>query len=399
MPLVTKTFADIITFTRASTGTYFNATGTLQSAGNDVPRFDYDPSTLAPKGFLVEEQRTNSIRNNTMVGAVAGTPGTPPTNWAASTGVGITRQLVGTGTENGVTYIDYRFSGTGTVNSDTQFDQSNIIVAASGQTWAHSCFIKLQAGALTNVTVTQILAEYDSGGLFLASSTQNVTPTTAGLATQRFALTRTLNNASTAYTVATIRLASAGAIDVTLRIGLPQLEQGAFATSAIPTSTAAITRAPDLATVNTLSPWYNASAGTLYAEGTPNSPTTNSTNQATASIDDNTANNRIAMFRANTTGAYGAVVTTAGVASFSPQSGTWANGASKKMAVAYASGDQKLAYDGLLDATTGASALPVVTRLSIGMNSSSVAQFNGWLRRVIFYPRRLSNAELQTLTT
>jgi hypothetical protein len=66
MPLVNKTFSDIITFTRASTATYFDATGTLQSAAIDVPRLDYDPATLAARGLLIEEQRTNSIRNNTM---------------------------------------------------------------------------------------------------------------------------------------------------------------------------------------------------------------------------------------------------------------------------------------------------------------------------------------------
>jgi hypothetical protein len=32
-----------VTFTRASTATYFDETGVLQSAAIDVPRFDYDP--------------------------------------------------------------------------------------------------------------------------------------------------------------------------------------------------------------------------------------------------------------------------------------------------------------------------------------------------------------------
>jgi hypothetical protein len=44
---------------------------------------------------------------------------------------------------------------------------------------------------------------------------------------------------------------SAGvAIDITLRIGMPQLEQGAFATSVIPTTTATVTRATDVASIN-----------------------------------------------------------------------------------------------------------------------------------------------------
>ncbi len=47
MALVCKPFGDIITFTRASTATYFDSTGTLQSAAIDSPRLDYNPSTLA----------------------------------------------------------------------------------------------------------------------------------------------------------------------------------------------------------------------------------------------------------------------------------------------------------------------------------------------------------------
>jgi hypothetical protein len=179
--------------------------------------------------------QTNQIRNNTMQGAVAGTPGTVPTNWAVSTAAGITRQLVGVGVEDGVTYVDYRFSGTATGPSDTQFDASNFIAALSGQTWTSSAFVKLQAGSLTNVTVTQILAENNSGGGFLAASTQNITPTSAGLQTQRPSLTRTLNNASTAFTTTAIRVTSAGAIDITLRIGLPQLVQGATAGDVVQT--------------------------------------------------------------------------------------------------------------------------------------------------------------------
>jgi len=53
-----------ITFTRASSATQYNSAGTLISVGSDVARFDYDPATLAPKGLLIEEQRTNLVLNS-----------------------------------------------------------------------------------------------------------------------------------------------------------------------------------------------------------------------------------------------------------------------------------------------------------------------------------------------
>ena len=48
-----------VAFTRASTATYFDATGTLQTAAINAPRWDYDPVTLVLNGLLIEEARTN----------------------------------------------------------------------------------------------------------------------------------------------------------------------------------------------------------------------------------------------------------------------------------------------------------------------------------------------------
>ena len=49
------------TFTRASIGTFVNSAGLIEVAPADTPRFDHDPVTLAPKGLLLEEARTNAI--------------------------------------------------------------------------------------------------------------------------------------------------------------------------------------------------------------------------------------------------------------------------------------------------------------------------------------------------
>ena len=48
-----------ITFTRSSTATFVGSNGLIQTAAVNAPRFDYDPVTLAAKGLLIEEQRTN----------------------------------------------------------------------------------------------------------------------------------------------------------------------------------------------------------------------------------------------------------------------------------------------------------------------------------------------------
>jgi len=124
-----------VTFTRATTATFFNQLGVLTTANNDVPRIDYNPTTLQPQGLLVEEQRTNSIRNSTAQGAVAGTPGTVPTNWLISSDAnGIAREIIGTGVENGITYLDLKYSGTPTATAAFAAisEGTTIVVAANG---------------------------------------------------------------------------------------------------------------------------------------------------------------------------------------------------------------------------------------------------------------------------
>lgn len=48
-----------ITFTSASTATYYDAQGVLRTAASGVPRIDHDPVTGECKGLLIEEARTN----------------------------------------------------------------------------------------------------------------------------------------------------------------------------------------------------------------------------------------------------------------------------------------------------------------------------------------------------
>ena len=67
------------TFTRSgATATRVNSSGVLESVASGALRIDHDPTTLACLGGLFEEAGTNAIRNSTMVGAAAGSPGTLP---------------------------------------------------------------------------------------------------------------------------------------------------------------------------------------------------------------------------------------------------------------------------------------------------------------------------------
>jgi hypothetical protein len=52
------------TFSRAGNATYINSSGYVATATTNAPRFDYDPTTLAAKGLLIEGSATNYFYNS-----------------------------------------------------------------------------------------------------------------------------------------------------------------------------------------------------------------------------------------------------------------------------------------------------------------------------------------------
>lgn len=274
-------FPSNVTFTRAdcnpsgACASYFDSTGTMQFAGVNVPRLDTNPSSLASLGLLSEVTSTNGIRNNTGVGAVPGTPGTLPSNWISVLLSGISISVVGTGTESGIPYTSIRFFGTPTATGTLSivFDSSTGIQAAQNQTWTFSIYHRLIAGSYTNISNTRITLNYNtSGGSFVGSNSVNLSaPTTAALNTQRIV---GIPAQVAGATIGTIQpyyrfdITTLSPIDITVELGLPQLEQLGVPTSAIPTSTVAVTRAADF-TTEALGSWFNATASTIYASYTP----------------------------------------------------------------------------------------------------------------------------------
>ena len=106
---LTKALDPRITFTRASTATYVDASGIIQTAASGVPRFDHDPVTGESLGLLIEEARTNLLLNSATlstqtrtVTAVAQTLSFYGTGTITLTGVSTAGPLVGTGANNRV---------------------------------------------------------------------------------------------------------------------------------------------------------------------------------------------------------------------------------------------------------------------------------------------------------
>lgn len=384
-----------ITFTRASAANYFNSSGTLTSASTNTARFDYDPSTLAARGLLIEEARTNSIRNNTMVGAVAGTPGTMPTNtWATSfvTTTGLSRSVVGTGTESGISYIDLRIFGTssGAGSVDITFLNANETAATSGQVWNRSVYTRLVGGSYNGLSNSQFyLYEYDAGISFLTVQAGALTAaTSAPLNTQRQNATSTLSGGTTAFIrpLIKINIADAQAIDITLRIGMPQLELGAFATSVISTSSAAVTRAADIASITgaNFSGFWNATQGTIVVEAAISA--TNAVAKDVYDISDGTTNNRIVLRLQNSGGQISSVIRSGAATVATLVSTIGPSTANRKVAIAYALNDYALSVNGESPVTDTAGALPIgLSQLVLGSEVGGAESLNGWISSLSYY--------------
>lgn len=375
------------------------------------PRFDYDPVTLQPKGLLIEGQRTNSIRNNTMQGAVAGTPGTPPTNWVTiGAGLGtLTQQIVGTGTSNGINYIDLKLSGTtSTTSFGLSFDAPNQVVASSTQTWTSSFWISLVAGAITNITaIENRVTERDSTGTFLATTTFDMKPSLSALLTRR-EVSRTLSGGTAARVSGELffTFASGAAIDITLRIGMPQLELGAFATSVIPTTSAQATRAADVATMTgtNFSSWYRQDEGTLFGEfEVPTNRSYSGTFRTVAQISPSGSSITYVHLLVNNAIQFNFYVQDGATVQANISNGS-NTGTISKLAGCYRVNDFALSANGAASMTDTSGQAPITlppTQMTIGgvRDGNVLGNINGHIRRIAYFPRRLSNAELQGITS
>jgi hypothetical protein len=391
--------ASALTVTRAGDGYADAAAGGWSPFGANAPR-------RTNRGLLVEEGRTNGLRNNSMQGAATGTPGTRPTNWfiAPSGNIGtLVANIVGLGVEDGIDYIDVQLVGTptGTGFLNALFGVPQEAAALTGQTWTHSVFITRIAGSTANLSSPALgVSEHTSANAFVTNGSSVITVATGALGQSRRAYTRTLSGGATvagiqpffAYTYA------AGAVDITLRIGWPQLEQGAFATSPIRTTGTAATRAVDV--VSALNPALilNPSLFSWAAEFQDTVGVTSTDRRVFASRIDGSNTVYCSVTPANVVRQE--VVNAGAVQAGQNSTDAVAAGGIYKVAGRVQADNFGLRVSGLgappADDTAGTP--PTGSHaIWIGQGNSGVAPLNGYIRRLAFFSAPLTNAQLEAL--
>lgn len=388
---------------RLSGGTYIDRYGVLQTAGNNAPRFSHDPATLAQLGVRLEGAATNQIVNSACAGAVAGTPGTMPTSWSVfGTSNGIASQVVGSGVEDGIPYVDVRFFGTPTASSalgvytGINAGSGGGPLAAPNDTWTYSSAVRLVGGSLANLGFALWIWSLPGNQNYPPTA---ITPTGAALRTQRSSQTNVLNKGSELSVFTQIRsnYTLDKPVDVTLRIGIPQLEKAAQASSFITTTTAAATRAMDLISVPVTSIPYNPVESTLLVDCLVPGRSSATGSRALISIDaGDAAFNRILAYL-QPGGSLGARVSgpanTAALNTWTPPDGL--NVERIRLGISAKVGSAYIACNGASTPFPAPTEMPTGSlSLKLGNAQNNALPLNGTVKQAIYLPRQMSQAEL-----
>ena len=382
-----KTNASLVTFTRASTGTFVGSNGVLQTASTDVPRFDHNPTTGESLGLLVEEARTNLATYSEQFNDAS---------WTKTSSTITANTVV---SPDGLTTGDSITSSAGLLGRVEQ-----TISQTTGTTYTLSTFAKANQYTFCQLRITGTVVGAITRAYFnlttgtitgAANCTASITPLGNGWYRCSIAYTAILTAAATPRIYGQVDAAdTVGDGTSGIYIWGAQMEAGAFPTSYIPTTTATVTRAADVASItgSNFSSWYNQTEGTVFAEyRTPASGT-----RGIAGFNDNTANERIELFTSGTDPKM--LVVDGGTTQADLDGGTIVASTMTKTAGAYAVNDFSIVHAAGTAVTDTNGTLPTVNRLLIGADQAGNYQ-NGQTKRLTYWPVRLANPTLQSITT
>lgn len=375
-----------------NTATRVNSSGLVEIVNANLPRFDYDPITLACKGLLIEELRANLLLYSSDFTQSAwtkfqlNTSGSPAwTNVAVAPDGTQTADKLIANTVNNAHWV----GGSSTITNGAAYTVSAYV--RSGSDPGDYTFASLyDCNASTNIIVNLTTGALVSG----TATAYTITPVGSGW--YRLSVTAT-SSSTTGY--ARVYLFN-GVSDVFVGNNTNgiyawgiQLEAGAFATSYIPTTTTSLTRNADVVTMTgtNFTDWYNQAAGTFvmtYLE-------TQNPIIAGGRMLSDTAQLRLPLYQVSTTqlGVYDP--STGG---YGYNSGALVAGAVNRGATSWnsttlygctnAGAVVSTAFDGNFD----------LSGLRIYSAHDNSTYKNGIVQKLAFYPQRLTNAELQAFT-
>ena len=377
-----------IGFSRSgNTATVVDSSGYVSPINADLPRFDYDPISLVCKGLLIEETRTNIFTYSADFLNTATAGSSRPWVWSNSSVVinpsGAPNSPDNTANTNKL--IE------NTANS-THLITHNVLVTA-GTTYTASVFaaaaereaiyIALSNSALWGGTLPSGIVNLSTGAVSSVSANATFTVTEFQNGFCRITITATCGTSGTSGFQIYLRNNAntyLGNGSSGVYLWGAQLEALSFATSYIPTTTTAVTRNDDVATITgtNFSDWWQASKGGAQVQVTPS---TVSGIRPLVQFDDNTANEIIAL-RGNTTNPELQIVD-GGTPQATIDAGTIAANTPYSLTGWWDANDCKARKDsGAVVADTTAT-IPTVTQMRIGSDGTNY--LNGTIATINYY--------------
>lgn len=345
------------------------------------PRFDYDPVTLAPKGLLIEEARTNLITYSQNISTTNGYQIDATSNLIANSVVA---------PDGTLTASKFEAKAGGSTDQYYYRTASGLTV---GATYTYSAYLKLGLGGNGRIRLSlfssNCIFDLNTGTIITGAGTI----ISVGNGWYRCSISNIATLTSDNYATADIGTFNAGQGHI---VWGAQLEQGAFATSYIPTTSAQVTRAADNASMvgTNFSSWYNQSEGTVACESLVTEVRTS--DYTYWRMNDDTSINRI---QAGT----GASVTVgnAFIIANNVSQGTNIVNVTPvnaiKTAFAIAANNTVNSANGVIGAVDTTVLIPTVNQLMLGRDLTS-GYINGHIQSFKYFNKRLLNTYLQRLT-
>jgi len=377
-----------------SSATTTNYIPVLLTGQSNEARFDHNPTTRESLGLLIEEQRTNLVTYSSDYSNAA---------WTKSNATVTSNTVIAPdGTQTASKLVE------DTSTSVHRIFPNNAITVVSGTTYAYSGFLKAGERTIAQITDNDSVgATFDLSSGTVTSTGSGVTATitlvgngwyrcvmirAAGSVNGRLAVVLVSTGTTTSYT---------GNGFSGIYIWGAQLEAGSFPTSYIPTVASQVTRSADSASIARAS-WFNISQGTFYAEVLAGKASTSGGYGTTNCfiVSSNSASpERLGIYFDSGTAC--TINTYNGTNSYTATSSIVTAGVFHKVSAFYeTSGIGMVADAGIIVNTSGI--LPIYqtfTNINIGQNYVTGGNFlNGYIKKIAYYPIRVTNAQLQALT-
>lgn len=371
-----------------NTATRINSTGLVETVNANLPRFDFDPSTLVCRGLLIEETRTNAILFSEDFSNA---------NWAKT---GATVSANASAAPDGNTTADALVE---TATTGLHIAQQ-FFTFATATAYTVSVFVK--PGLRTWVQIFLPTAAFGAaqGGYFNLSGAGSLgnatgTPTSRTITALPNGWYRcTVTATSTAAAGGNVGVAAASANgtnsyagsngSTALTLWGADLEVGGFATSYIANlATGTTTRNADVVSMtgSNFSSWWQAITGGLAVRARQRAITGT---RPLAHISDGTADNIISL-RGNVANPELYIKATTDQAQI--DAGTLAANTSYGLVGAWNTNDCAAAIDGGAAVTDATATIPTVSQMLIGSDGANY--LSGWVEKLSFWPQRITNSE------